>query len=166
MNKVLAGGVLAMVVSICAAPSLSGQGAQAGSATAGGGRAAAEQALVANERAINEAFAKGDVAKVRALLAPDGWSVDSMMGPMATSDVLKQFEQMAKDVKITSWDISDTRTVWVNPNTAILIYKWTGSGTYKGQPIPSPTWASTVWTRRGAKWMAFFHQESLEQKKQ
>ena len=27
-------------------------------------------------------------------------------------------------------------------------------------PIPSPTWASTVWTNKGGKWMAVFHQET------
>ena len=41
-----------------------------------------------------------------------------------------------------------------------VAYKWTGSGTFAGQPFPSTVYASTVWTKKGDKWIAVFHQES------
>lgn len=121
---------------------------------------ATEKQLVANERAINEAVVKGDAAAFKQYVAADGWSMDGMTGRMAVADFLKEFDQMSKDMKVTSWDITDAKTIWANPSTAIQTYKWTGSGTYQGQPIPSPTWCSTVWTKRDGKWMAVFHQES------
>jgi len=40
------------------------------------------------------------------------------------------------------------------------LYRWTGKGTYQGQPLPSPTYASTVWANKGGKWQAVFHQET------
>ena len=43
----------------------------------------------------------------------------------------------------------------------VLTYKWTGTGTYQGQPIPSPTWCSTVRSNKNGKWLAVFHQETL-----
>jgi hypothetical protein len=67
---------------------------------------------------------------------------------------------MTKEMKLTKWDISDIHTMWIDPNAAVVTYKWTGSGTYQGQPLPSPVWCSTVWSKRNGKWMAVFHQES------
>lgn len=162
MNKVLAGVVLVAAAGFLGSASPVAQAPQAGSPKAD--RAAMEKTLVANERAVGDAFVKGNKAKVQELLADEGWSIDPMGGPMATAEVMKMFEQMSKDMKITSWDISDTRTLWVDDNTAVLMYKWTGEGTYQGQPIPSPTWASTVWHRRGGRWQAVFHQESMPPK--
>ena len=120
----------------------------------------AEKAIIANERAINEAVATGNLAGFKQHVSADGWAVDSMMGRMAVADFLKQFEEMAKHMKMTSWDITDSKIQWVDANTAIHTFKWTGSGTYQGQPIPSPVWTSTVWTKKNSKWTAVFHQES------
>ena len=105
-------------------------------------------------------MAKGDLAGFKQHVSADGWSMDGMTGRMAVAEFIKMFPQMTKDMKIASWDISDFKTVWVDANTAVLTYKWTGKGTYQGQPIPSPTWSSTVWAKRNGKWTAVFHQES------
>lgn len=119
-------------------------------------RAAIEKQIVANERAVNEAFAKGDAKGFMAHVDKAGVSVD-MMGVMKVTE----FEKMLKDTKVESWNIAQSQFVWVNPQTVIHIYRWTGKGTFQGQPFPSPTWASTVWTTRDGKWVAIFHQETM-----
>jgi ketosteroid isomerase-like protein len=116
---------------------------------------ALDKALIANEHKINEAVAKGDKAGFTALVTPDAWSMDAM-GPMKVSEFANMFDQL----KVKTWKITDEKVAWVDPNTAIVTYKWTGSGTFQGQPVPSPTYASTVWTKKGDKWLAVFHQES------
>jgi hypothetical protein len=121
-------------------------------------RAAIEKQIVANERTINEAVAKGDMKGFNALVAPDAISMDSG-GIMKTGD--PNFEKMVKEIKITSWNLEGSQFMWINDNTVVHIYKWTGKGTYQGQPVPSPTWSSTVWANKGGKWTAVFHQESL-----
>ncbi len=121
----------------------------------------AEKTIVANERAINDAVVKVNVAGFTQFVAADGWSVDGMSGRMPVADFIKGFDQMAKDMKVTSWDITDSHVQWVDATTAVHSYKWTGQGTYQGQPMPSPVWASTVWTKKNGKWMAMFHQESV-----
>jgi ketosteroid isomerase-like protein len=121
-------------------------------------RAATEKQIVANERTINEAVAKADLKGFNALVAPDAVSMDSG-GIMKTGD--PNFEKMVKEMKITSWNLEGSQFLWINDNTVVHMYKWTGKGTYQGQPVPSPTWASTVWANKGGKWMATFHQESL-----
>jgi hypothetical protein len=130
------------------------------SAAAAPDRAAIEKTLIANERTVNDAFAKGNAAGFRSLVAADSWSIDPMGGRMSTAEMLKGFDQMAKETKVTSWDITDSQVMWVDQNVAVHSYKWVGQGTYQGQPMPSPVWASTVWARRGGKWQAVFHQES------
>jgi len=122
--------------------------------------AATEKALIANERAVMDAFAKGNRATVEKYLTRDGLAIDPVMGPMTNAEMLKTFDQLVKDMKITSWTITNEKVVWADANTAILNYTWTGKGTIQGQPIPSPTFASTVWTKRGGNWMAVFHQET------
>ena len=146
--KSLAAVSTSLALAVCATVYLAAQDAQT------------EKMLIANERAVNEAVVKGDAAAFKQHVSVDGWAMDGMSGRMSVADFLKTFPQMVKDMKIASWDISDFKTVWADPNTAIVTYKWTGKGTYQGQPIPSPTWASTVWTKRNGKWTAVFHQES------
>jgi hypothetical protein len=123
--------------------------------------AAAEKTIIANERAINEAIAKGNIAGFKQHVSAEAWAIDSMAGRSPVSEFLKIFDQVTKDSKMTSWDITDTHVIWADPNTAVLTYKWTGNGTYQGQPIPSPVWASTVWSKKNGKWTAIFHQETL-----
>jgi hypothetical protein len=118
-----------------------------------------DKALIANERKVADAIAKGDKNAFSSLVAPTGWSVDAT-GVMKASDLIAMFDQ----VKVTSWAISDEKVSWIDGNTAILTYKWTGAGTFQGQPIPGTVFASTVWTKKGDKWVAVFHQESEAKK--
>ena len=134
----------------------------AGGTTAAGAQdAQGEKTIIANERAVNDAVAKANVAGFKEHVALDGWAIDGMMGRAPVADFVKDFPAMAKDMKIASWDITESKVQWVDANTAVHTYKWTGKGTYQGQPIPSPSWASTVWTKKNGKWIAVFHQESL-----
>lgn len=119
-------------------------------------RAALDKAILANERKVNEAFAKNDAAGFQAMLTPDAFALDPMVGLAKASD----FVAMMKDMKVESWNIDQSKVYWVDSNTAIHTYRWTGKGTWKGEAIPSPTWASTVWVNRGGKWLALFHQET------
>jgi hypothetical protein len=119
-------------------------------------KAAIEKALIANETKINVAVEKHDAAGFNAIVASDGWTVDPM-GPSPASDFAKMLPKIQVE---PGWKITDTKVLWIDDNTAVLTYKWTGKGTMDGQPFPSPTWASTVYTKRGAKWTAVFHQET------
>jgi hypothetical protein len=73
-----------------------------------------------------------------------------MMGAMKISVFAAKLDQ----VSVTAWQISDEKVRWVDANTAVISYKWTGTGTFQGQKFPSPVWASTVWAKKGDKWLA------------
>lgn len=48
---------------------------------------------------------------------------------------------------------------WINDITVVHMYRQTFAGTCKGEPATA-NWSSTVWTNKGGKWVAAFHQES------
>ena len=124
------------------------------------GLSALDKALIANENKVADALMKKDKATFTSLVDPKGWAADGT-GFMKVSDFLGGLDQLV----IKNYKISDEKVAWVDANTAILAYKWTGSGSYAGQPIPGTVYASTVWTKRGDKWVAVFHQETEAAKK-
>lgn len=119
-------------------------------------RAALEKQLLANERAVNTAFATNDTKTFTSMVSPEGIGVDGG-GVMKVADFMK----MMGEVKVESWDMTDGRVTWLSPDVALVTYRWTGKGTFQGMALPSPTYASTIWANKGGKWMAVFHQESV-----
>lgn len=144
-----------LVFTLCAATAFA-QGAQKAAAPAMD-KTAIEKALIANEQKINDAVVKGDLATFKAMVADDGWSVDEM-----GANSVVEFEKMLKPgiAKITDMKLDMFKILWVDANTAVVTYTWTGKGTYMDMPVKSPTLASTVYTKRGEKWLAIFHQET------
>jgi hypothetical protein len=120
-------------------------------------RAAAEKQVLAAERAVNEAVAKGDMKTFHAIIAPDAVGVD--MGGINKVNV-PDFDKMMLQTKLTSWNIDGSQFLWINDAAVVHMYRWTGKGTFQGQPIPSPVWTSTLWTNKGGKWIGVFHQET------
>ncbi|MGE5835500.1 MAG: nuclear transport factor 2 family protein [Acidobacteriota bacterium] len=120
-------------------------------------RAAIEKTLMANENKINDAFSKKDIATLKTLIAEDGVGVDPM-GANTAGEMFKQLPTM--DMKVSDTKLSDFKFIWVDANTVVMTYTWSGKGTMMGQPVPSPAYASTVWTKRGNAWKAVFHQET------
>lgn len=119
-------------------------------------RAAAEKAVLANEMTVATAFSKADSATMQKHILADGVSVDPM-GFMPVSEMFK----MLGDIKMEpGWKIDSSKFLWLDDNTVVHMYKWTGKGTVMGQKMPSPTWSSTLWVQRAGQWKAAFHQET------
>lgn len=118
-------------------------------------KAAAEKTILANEMKITEAVAKGDKATFTSMVAPDAWSADST-GIIKVSDFVTMFDQL----KVSNWKITDPKILWVDANNVIVLYTWTGAGTFHGQPLPPKVYAATVWTKKGDQWLTAYHQES------
>jgi len=159
MKHLLVVGLCMVASASLVAQSTSGVGAprptqQPSSATMD--RAGMEQAIKLNEEKVSEAIAKGQLAAFRVLVADSAWSVDAN-GPMSALDFQKNFAQLKIE---PGWTITDSKIIWSDTNTAVHIYKWTGTATYQGQPLPPVTWSSTVWNKRQGKWVAVFHQET------
>jgi hypothetical protein len=120
------------------------------------GRTAAQTQIMANEKAVMDAFAKNDPTTFHSLVASDSFALGEMgLGRVADLD------QIMSACKYVSWGLNGSQFYWINDATAVHIFKSTGKGTCQGQPVPEATWSSTVWTNKGGKWVAVFHQESI-----
>ena len=146
---------LVLAAMVLALPAVAG--AQTGGAKAD---PAVEKALMDLERKLNDAVAKRDVTTFTTLVTADAWSVDPMgMSPVA--EFVKMLKDPKVDISIKSHELTDMKVIQLDANAAVVTYKWTGTGTWMGEPLPSPTLSSTVWAKRGDKWLAMFHQETI-----
>jgi hypothetical protein len=123
---------------------------------AAGDHAATEKAIVANENKVLAALSKQDKAGFSALMGPGSIAADET-GFMKVDDFVSMIDQL----KMSAYKISDSKFLWVDPSTVVHYFTWTGTGSFQGQPFKSPTYASTVWTKKGGTWLAVFHQESI-----
>lgn len=119
-------------------------------------REAIARQMEANERAINVAIQKSDMAAFKALVAEDGVNVDGM-GVSTVAEFMKMFSQL----KLDSFSIDQVKVTFLNDSAAVITYRFTGKGSMMGMPMPSPVWASTAYANRGGKWVAVFHQETV-----
>ena len=77
----------------------------------------------------------------------------------------KMFADVLDQLKVTKWDILNPQVVWIDATSAVRhVHAGRGEGTFAGQPLPSKTYSSTVWTKKGGKWMAVYHQETTAAK--
>jgi hypothetical protein len=116
---------------------------------------AAEKMLIANERSLHDAVAKGDKAAFRSLVLPAGqWTTKQGFVPMQVlAGGLDGF-------RVTKWEIVNPRVTSLGDDSALVTYVWTGSGTFGDQPLAPTTLAATVWARRDGKWLAVHHQQT------
>lgn len=61
--------------------------------------------------------------------------------------------------KVTTYSLDNTKVTMLNKDAALLTYRYSHDAVCGGTPEASPLWASTVYVRRGGKWLIAFHQE-------
>jgi hypothetical protein len=119
-------------------------------------KAALLKKLQANETALWTAFKDKDVKPFQMWLTPDAIMIGDQ-GVGTKADLMKMLPTMPCEIK--SFTLSDWKLTMADPDDAVITYKGVTDGTCAGKPIP-PVWASSLWTMRKGKWLAFSHQES------
>ena len=121
-----------------------------------GGKTTAEQLIIENEKAVWEASKAKDVARFNRLVAEDARMVFES-GILTRADYLRGLP----DRTITDFHLTDFVVLRPNVQTAIVIYKASRSGIYKGKSFPPATVReASVWVNRGGKWLAVLNQET------
>lgn len=108
-----------------------------------------EQALMQLEQEMTDALIKGDVATFSSHLADTATLTD----PGGVVNTKAQFEADVKSgaLKLESSKIEDMK-VQAHGDMAIVTYKTTDKGTYKGQDISGEYRWMDVFTRKGGTW--------------
>jgi hypothetical protein len=123
--------------------------------------------LMAQEKAANEAYTKGDGQFFQNLLS-DKFMMNMMGKSDNKADTVKMISGVKCDVKSTSVD--EGKLAKIDDDTYAVVYKTTGDGTctFEGKKEALGTIrAATVWTRSGEKWEPVWHGEApiVEMKK-
>ncbi len=118
--------------------------------------AVSEAAITDQEKQIWDAIKRKDEAGINAMLTDDFLYVDSngVSDKKGTVHGLKNFSP-------TEVTFSDWKVLPIDADAAVVIYQVAVKGTNNGQSIPpTPVRASSVWVKRGDKWLALFHQDA------
>lgn len=112
-------------------------------------------ALIAKEKQVFEAFKAKNANAFATQLTEDFIGVDDT-GVLGKAAEVKS----VSDADIKDFRLTDIKVVNIDKDAAILTYKITQRGTYKGESIPTTVFGSSVWVNRDGRWFAVFHQET------
>lgn len=119
------------------------------------GNAATADAITAKEKQVWDALKNKNHEAFGNMLATDFVYVsgDGVADKAGTVNGLKEFAP-------TEITLSDWKTVVLDEDAAVVTYTVDAKGTAGGQPIPPGAQrASTAWVKRGAEWVAVYHQD-------
>src|SRR5882672_8416844 len=60
---------------------------------------------------------------------------------------------------VSTYALDNTRVTMLSKDVALLTYRYSHDAVCGGSPEASPIWASTMYVKRGGKWLIAFHQE-------
>jgi hypothetical protein len=116
-----------------------------------------EDAIIEHERQILEAIKKRDANAFKSLVDMNGTEVGSM-GARKISEGLS--ELFSPDLTFAEIKMEDPQVMMLGKDAAILTYKSSGTATMKGKTESGMSFDTTVYAKRGGKWIAVFHQTS------
>jgi len=114
-----------------------------------------ERLIAAEKRVIWEAVAKKQIDILQSSLAADYLDV-SDVGIFTKTETL----QLIPDLMLRDYSLDKFKVIKLNRNAGVVTYEAIQHWTIKGQEAPSHVRATSVWIKRGGKWLVVFHQES------
>ncbi len=148
--------LLMLLASLCFGQANKNKGAQS-SANQGMKTNSLEATLMAQEQALWQAWKEKKAAPFQEWLADDAVLVGDS-GTEGKAQVVK--EATANDCTINSFSFSDVKVTIVDKDAALLTFKAAQDGVCGGTAIPKTVAATSLYVKRGNKWLAMFHQES------
>jgi len=118
---------------------------------------ALETELIEMEKRGFEAWQKKDGKFYQATSTETAYSVDRF-GVLTHEQFLQAIGN--NPCKVNSYKMDSFKVTRLNPETALLTYRYTQDVVCSGKPEPSPVWASTLFLNHAGKWLAAFHQET------
>ena len=120
--------------------------------------AAVGAAVVAQEQSIYDAIARSDTVAFNKAVGRDFVHVDQS-GAMRWS-LAKTSTIFAECGLGTGWTLDHPMTTEVGTDLVVLTYSASAKAMCKGQRVPSPVNAMSVWQRRSGRWVAVAHSET------
>jgi Domain of unknown function (DUF4440) len=122
-----------------------------------GKNTATEQEIRKLETSLWQAWKDHNAKPFEEHLTPD--SIDLGTPPeRGKANILKSITTARCQVK--SFSLSGFAYSWLDDKSVIVTYVGTQDATCNGKKVPEKVNASSVWVKRGNKWLTPFHQES------
>lgn len=116
----------------------------------------AEAEVVALEKRAFEAWKKKDKTFFAEHMAEDGQYLDQN-GVGGKAQYVRAI--IDNDCTINGYELGQTKVSLLSEDVALLTYRYTYDIVCGGKPEAGPLWASTLYVRRGGRWLIAFHQE-------
>ncbi len=116
-----------------------------------------EARLIALERASWVAWQSHDAKFFEGFLSEDHIEVHGY-GVTGKSDVVRGVGRDA--CKVESYAVADFRFRRLSEDSAMLVYRAEQSTTCGGAVVPSPVWTSSVYAKRGGRWVNVLFQQT------
>jgi hypothetical protein len=142
--------IIIAVASFAFASALSAQSAQTD-------KAAVKEALVKLEKQSWEAWKNHDGKFFQEFLSDDHVEV-GFGGPTNKADVVSGVA--GPICKVKSYTVDKFELTMLDTNTALLTYHEAQDTTCNGQPVPSPAWVSSLYMKRGGRWLNVLYQQT------
>jgi hypothetical protein len=107
-------------------------------------------------RSIQAAFDKKDRETLRGLMTEDHVSIMTFDHTSNAGELMKSLP----DYNFSEYKISEQRIKLLTQEVALASHHATIKGTYKEKEVPSPVHVTTIWLKRGGKWLEAFYQET------
>ena len=114
-----------------------------------------EDITVRLERQAWEALKTKDYRTYVRLLAED--FVDVLPGGIITKS---EEDKGIVQLTLNDYKWEGLRIVHFSRDVTLLVYKATQKASFGGQPVPTPTWVSSLWIKRNGRWLNVFVQET------
>ncbi len=119
---------------------------------------ATEKALQSKEEAGWQAWKDHNTKAVEALITDDSISI-------ADGGVFKGKEQVLKSMTdpgcvVNSFSLSDVSFMWLDKDAVVMTYTASQDATCQGKKQAAKVLASSIWQKKGGKWLSPFHQET------
>jgi uncharacterized protein (TIGR02246 family) len=120
--------------------------------------ATVEKALESKEEAGWQAWKDHDAKAVEALFTDDSITI-------ADGGVFKGKQQVLKSMTdqrcvVNSFSLSDFSYMWLNKDTVVVTYAASQDATCEGKKQAGKVLATSIWQKKGGKWLSPFHQET------
>ncbi|HTV05208.1 MAG TPA: nuclear transport factor 2 family protein [Acidobacteriaceae bacterium] len=120
--------------------------------------ASVEKALQAKEQAGWQGWKDHNPKAVEAMIPEDSINIADGTLEKGKQQILSGFAPPGCDVK--SFSLSGFSYMWLNKDTVLMTYTATQDATCSGKQQAGKVIATSLWEKKGGKWISPFHQET------
>jgi hypothetical protein len=120
--------------------------------------ATAEKTLERNEQAGWQAWKDHNAKLVEGFISDDSINIADGVVSKGKQEVVKGISDSGCTVQ--SFSLSDFSYMWLDKDTVVMMYTAKQDATCGGKKQADKVLATSIWQKKGGKWLSPFHQET------